>query len=421
MLAVSFQSFTANVIFPDNPNIQYLGRFDHSNPQSPAFNWTGTQIVANFEGTSLQLLLKCTARTYFNISIDRMTSILIAVNTKDTYQLCSGLKSGKHSVIIFRRDSPWVTATFNGFILDDGKKLLPPPTRKNRKIEFYGDSQTQGAQVEVPGFALDEHQMIDDNNYYSYAAITARALHAEFSVIANNSATLSPKHDELAIPDIYDRVGPGTDFARWDFNGWKPDVMVVNLGVNDMMNTPDYAGKYIDFVKKLRSVNLQAPIFLVNGPLWCPDTLKSEIVNAVKTLNSQGDDKVYYYEFKTFVKDHRHARTAENVECAKELAEQIQKVIWKEIFPSSTVEDVYITPITDELTIGKALQLSATVSPFDAKNKAVRWKVSDPQIAQIDQNGLLTAVSKGRVFITATSADGKHATSCSLAIKSSQK
>lgn len=401
----------STIILPTNPNIQYIGRFDHSNLQSPKFNWVGTQIITNFEGTSLKLLLKCSARTYFNVSIDDSTSVLIALNTKDTYMLCSGLKNGKHCLLIFRNDSLVVTSTFNGFIIDNGKKLLPTSARKNRKIEFYVNSQTQGAQVEVTGFALDEHQMIDDNNYYWHSAITARALHAEFSVIANNGATLAPKHEELVIPEIYERVGPGTDFASWNFNQWSPDVLVVNLGVNGSKKTPVYAEKYINYVRKLRSVNQEAPISLVINPLLCSDIIKSEIVKAVKTLNSRGDYKVYFYEFKTFVKDNRHARTAENMECSKELVAQIQKVILNENNQDYKVEDEYITSNTNKLTIGQSLQLATTVSSFDAKDKAVIWTASDTKIAQNYQNGFVTAVSKGRVFITAISADGKHVTS----------
>lgn len=108
---------------------------------------------------------------------------------------------------------------------------------------------------------------------------------------------------------------------------------------------------------------------------------------------------------------YRHARTDENVECSKKLVAQIQKVIFNEDIQDSKIENEYITPNTNELTIRQYLQLETTVSTFDAKDKAVIWTASDTKIAQINQNGFVTAVSKGRVFIIPTSADGKHVTS----------
>ena len=50
------------------------------------------------------------------------------------------------------------------------------------------------------------------------------------------------------------------------------------------------------------------------------------------------------------------------------------------------------------------IQLTADVKPWDA-NKSVVWASSDSSVATVDQNGLVTAVSAGTVYITATSTD----------------
>ena len=41
----------------DDPNIQYVGRFDFSNPQQVSFDWPGVYIHAKFEGTSCSIRL----------------------------------------------------------------------------------------------------------------------------------------------------------------------------------------------------------------------------------------------------------------------------------------------------------------------------------------------------------------------------
>ena len=57
---------------------------------------------------------------------------------------------------------------------------------------------------------------------------------------------------------------------------------------------------------------------------------------------------------------------------------------------------------------GETLQLVATVLPDNATDKAVVWRSSDEQIATVDANGLVTAVARGNVVITATTADGSN-------------
>ena len=55
---------------------------------------------------------------------------------------------------------------------------------------------------------------------------------------------------------------------------------------------------------------------------------------------------------------------------------------------------------------GGTSQLTAVIFPENATNKEVEWSVSNEEVATIDQNGLLTAVSNGIVTVKATALDG---------------
>jgi PelA/Pel-15E family pectate lyase len=55
---------------------------------------------------------------------------------------------------------------------------------------------------------------------------------------------------------------------------------------------------------------------------------------------------------------------------------------------------------------GLAKQLSVTVLPSSATNKAVTWTVSDATVAAISETGLLTPLKNGTVIVTATAKDG---------------
>ena len=57
----------------------------------------------------------------------------------------------------------------------------------------------------------------------------------------------------------------------------------------------------------------------------------------------------------------------------------------------------------------ETVQLKATVLPATASDKSVRWQSANPDIATVDNTGLVTAVSVGSVQITATNSGGQTA------------
>ena len=58
------------------------------------------------------------------------------------------------------------------------------------------------------------------------------------------------------------------------------------------------------------------------------------------------------------------------------------------------------------IEIGQTLQLKA-VRDFFVNGQGLAWKSSDPEIATVDQNGVLTAIKAGEVTITAYTTGGK--------------
>ncbi|MDL4839364.1 immunoglobulin-like domain-containing protein, partial [Aquibacillus rhizosphaerae] len=72
------------------------------------------------------------------------------------------------------------------------------------------------------------------------------------------------------------------------------------------------------------------------------------------------------------------------------------------------VTDVTLDLETVELTEGESSQLTATVIPDTAVNKAVAWVSSNEEVATVDESGNVTAVKAGTAFITVTTADGGH-------------
>lgn len=79
-------------------------------------------------------------------------------------------------------------------------------------------------------------------------------------------------------------------------------------------------------------------------------------------------------------------------------------------------EAVTLNHTQAELHVIETLQLSATVAPFNAEQR-VSWTSSNPEIASIDSNGKVTALSPGTAEITALAANSNDVkATCSLTV-----
>ena len=69
------------------------------------------------------------------------------------------------------------------------------------------------------------------------------------------------------------------------------------------------------------------------------------------------------------------------------------------------------------LDSGDTLKLSAEVLPANATAGSVLWTSSDPTVASVDENGTVTAKSKGHVVIRAETEDGFASDSCEITVR----
>lgn len=76
--------------------------------------------------------------------------------------------------------------------------------------------------------------------------------------------------------------------------------------------------------------------------------------------------------------------------------------------PVVEVDTVELSPSDVSLEVEETEQLEATVSPSNADNKSVTYSTSDDEVATVDGDGLVTALSEGSATITVTTDDGGH-------------
>ena len=250
-------------IDPSHPRIAYTGRWNFSNPDRPWCAWQGSSFVVRFRGTKLVAELNSgTLTEYFRIIVDgnHEPAQKIAVTPgRSSYPLTSELPLGVHQVEVVKESYAGRNATFYGLKVY-GFGLEDPPPRPERRIEFYGDSN-------LAGYSLSHEQNnganIHTGSHFGYAGIAARMLGAEYHNISASGETIASMHNR------YDRMDWWTPNPQWDFTNYRPQLVVVNLGANDV-GAPESVirSRYHAFLDDLRTVHPTAHIMLFNAWGW---------------------------------------------------------------------------------------------------------------------------------------------------------
>ena len=81
------------------------------------------------------------------------------------------------------------------------------------------------------------------------------------------------------------------------------------------------------------------------------------------------------------------------------------------------VTDVSLNSSSISLTVGETYQLEAIVMPTDATDKTVIWTSSNPDVATVNSDGLVTAVSNGTTIVTVKTTDGQKTTTCIVSVR----
>ncbi|HEX9251959.1 MAG TPA: hypothetical protein VF870_06930, partial [Ignavibacteriaceae bacterium] len=122
----------------DNPNIEYIGRFDFSKEGVVRFDWSGVQIKTKFSGPYCGIKLK-DGKNDYNIFIDGKLYRILKTNSDTLYTLADNLSDNVHTLLIAKRtEARNGLVSFGGLVLNSGKGLLSVSKESKRKIEFIG-------------------------------------------------------------------------------------------------------------------------------------------------------------------------------------------------------------------------------------------------------------------------------------------
>lgn len=85
--------------------------------------------------------------------------------------------------------------------------------------------------------------------------------------------------------------------------------------------------------------------------------------------------------------------------------------VWKSFWDLKAMRSVTLITLNEpsvNLEPKQTIQLVPTILPEDAFDTTVEWRSSNPAIASVDNNGLVTAISKGDAIVSVSSTDGSN-------------
>ncbi len=348
VVAESTLPIKGTIVRPNDANIQYIGRISFRNPLRPRFNWPGTEIRANFTGTSLKMIARPRSG-YFVCRIDGAEPFKVGFNAeKDSVvSLATALADTVHSVQIVYAIEGMCSrrhAEFRGFVLDESRQLVPAPPLPDRRIEFIGNSITCGYGIESTG-RKDRYQDETENHYLTYAAQTSRRLNAVHTAIARSGIGVYRNYNgpRTGNKDVMEAEYGNTLFGdpteRWDFSRWTPQVVCVGLGTNDFSTHNYDANLYeVAYRKLLHTIRRHYPeatIVMLCGPMLheSEEALQwTVLVRLMDAFHRRGDKKIVPFCFSRQTGElgygaDSHPSYRQHVRMADELTPFLQKLM----------------------------------------------------------------------------------------------
>lgn len=318
--------------------LQKLGRVYEGAKQELFIDWTCSGLRFHFQGTCLLAELGALPSDEYENPFDKASpsrktwpyaavflddqeepiSYFEVKDSQKNYLLYSSETEEAHTITIRKMsENQKGKLSINKFITD-GVIERAKDMKSKLKIEFIGDSITCG----FGNLSNDRNRLFysaDENGWMSHAAVAARRLEAEFNIISCSGIAASKGIGNISwglpsMPELYpytDRMleeqqGKST-YTEWDFTGNKQDIIVLNLGTNDIslieFNGDIAAGiqrfeeDYAQFLKLLREKNGAEPwIICALGSMdyYLYDTIEKVVQ---RFMGENGDHRISCFKY----------------------------------------------------------------------------------------------------------------------------
>lgn len=325
-------------IKPDNPLVRLNGRWNRTAESAITIN-TGSEILAAFKGPGLTLHFDVSPYEpplpHLWVRVDegewRETEIAKTIEVKppepgEATHIAHVVVKGLRERV--RRWSPPLESAviFRGISLPEGAELaiFPPPPRY--RIEFIGDSITEGILAIRKGDRSEWPTINDGRRSYAYRTAELLGFEPRIVGFGRHGITIEGYGGIPRAINSFPYVYEGVEKDRW-----RPTVVVINLGTNDRNAAPEvFLDEYYLFIRKVRESYRRAYILCIrpfNG------THGRYVQAAVKRQRATGDQRVIYVDTtgwidsETDTTDGVHPNLAGHEKAAQKLAAFIRETL----------------------------------------------------------------------------------------------
>ncbi|MDF2543956.1 MAG: acetyl xylan esterase [Herbinix sp.] len=282
--------------FSFQKNARFMGRFDLTDPEAPRCGWVNSAVFLQFRGNEISMTADDSNGTdYVEVVLDGVARNWIHLDKGiHEYVIDQGLDDKVHTLEIHKRtEILYGGIQFLGFALPKGGEFFAPPEPKKLKLEYFGDSITNGCGNGHPHVLRDAPHL--DDGYMSYVGISARMLNAEYHTLAiSGIGMLQDAMGNINGLPVHFHGTLGKDTVPWNFSNYIADGVIINLGQNDYSNPIDdekYIDTYIEFVHDILCKYPNASIFCCLGTM--NNNYLPSVQRVVAHFNELGNEKVY--------------------------------------------------------------------------------------------------------------------------------
>ena len=344
-------------------HVRYIGRTLFQNDilwcalsgSGISFSFTGQKLAIEIQGDDRALSMEDSmqnekTRIAFYVDGERILEDMVTVSQK-TYPIFDSEEMETHQIQMIKlSEAPMSIIGISKLITDENATLLPTP-EKPRKLEFIGDSITCGYGVDDSDLTHTFSTKTEDMTK-AYAYQTAQALNADYSMVSYSGYGIYSGYTEGAqnlselVPPYYTKIGfsRGTvngqsiTMTEWDFQAYKPDMIVLNLGTNDFSYCQDFEDRqaefvahYQQFLQTIREKNQNTYILCTYGMM--NQGLIPSIKKAIDSYQTESkDEKISFLplalqlESDGYVVDY-HPSIITHTKAANVLADKIREIM----------------------------------------------------------------------------------------------
>jgi lysophospholipase L1-like esterase len=281
---------------------QFYGRWDLTHPGKAITVNSGSHVTASFNGTGVSAKFDTAGNTgnIPTVSFKIDDGELVEKEIAPTLELAANLPATLHTLTLFVRgmnenEARWTpplvaSTTFVGLTVVGGS-IVQTPRPVRLKLEFLGDSITEGVNLHSMGPQGQTSANWRTDGPRGYAALTAMKLGAEWRQVGFGRQGLTIVGNG-GVPKAQDAFN--FFYGGVPRDEWQADVVVINQGTNDRgADGATFAPLYLAFLTEVRAAYPNAKIVALRPFVGAFGT---EIKAQVKARTDGGDAKVYYVD-----------------------------------------------------------------------------------------------------------------------------